>query len=319
MRSHHADSPSHADEAHAGDSLHAAVPDEPREVELDDDVLAARPLPRHEDASSKRDRGTVLVVGGSSETPGSVILAGTAALRAGAGRLQICTSPTTAAAIGVAVPEARVIPWPATVDDPAEEDLAATISRADAVLVGTGMLDTDRAHHLLRLVAASLGREASLLVDSASLRWCGDGTLLRRVADRTALMPNADEAATMLGREPTWVEEAPGEALGRLVGTHRAAVALRGPTSYISDPDDPATRWIERGGSTALATSGSGDVLAGMVAGLLARGADPSTALLWSVHLHARAAEGADLGLLARDLLLRIPVTFADVEREMRV
>src|SRR4051794_16824680 len=78
-------------------------------IELTHAELQRRPLPDHRGDTDKHGRGTVLVVGGSSETPGAVLLAGLAALRAGAGRVQLATAASAVAALGVAIPEARVI------------------------------------------------------------------------------------------------------------------------------------------------------------------------------------------------------------------
>jgi hydroxyethylthiazole kinase-like uncharacterized protein yjeF len=289
------------------------------EVELGAAVLADHPLPRHGDGDTKRDRGTVLVVGGSAQTPGSVVLAGTSALRAGAGRLQIATSGATAAAVGTAVPEARVIPWDEAPDsDGRDGDLALAMERADAVLLGTGMLDDVRAERLLGIAAAALGPETRLLVDSAALSACGDGSLLRPLADRVALMPNGGEAARMLDDDAEGGAD-PAEAIRRLVELHGITVALRNATTFISSPSERGTRWVERSGGPALATSGSGDVLAGVTVGLLGRGADPLTALLWAVHAHARAGGwgGPGIGLLARDLLDRVAPALADIGREV--
>ena len=79
---------------------------------LDADLLKSFPLPPLAEDGDKEDRGRALVIGGSAEVPGAAILAGTAALRAGAGKLQIATEESVALAIGVAVPEARVIAGP---------------------------------------------------------------------------------------------------------------------------------------------------------------------------------------------------------------
>src|SRR3954469_9661427 len=80
-----------------------------RRVPMTDDELARHPLPDHGDETDKGERGTVLVVGGTAETPGSMLLCGIAALRAGAGRLQLATVRGSASALAVALPEARVI------------------------------------------------------------------------------------------------------------------------------------------------------------------------------------------------------------------
>src|SRR3954469_17675680 len=102
-------------------------------------------LPRHGDGDSKHDRGTALVVGGGRETPGAVLLAGLAALRVGAGKLQLATVASLAPTIAVHVPEARVVGLPETSGGELHRDsgeiVGALAKRADAVLVGPGVLD----------------------------------------------------------------------------------------------------------------------------------------------------------------------------------
>ena len=82
------------------------------ELVLTRELLLGWPLPEAEDGADKHARGTALVIGGDATTPGSVLLAGLAALRVGAGRLQVATAEETATAIGVAAPEAKVMGLP---------------------------------------------------------------------------------------------------------------------------------------------------------------------------------------------------------------
>ena len=124
------------------------------------------------------------------------------------------------------------------------------------------------------------------------------------------MLPHVREMADLLGCEP---DEVAADPLGsaRRAAAHYGAVALvKGPYSHIAAPDGAAFRF--EGGGVGLATSGSGDVLAGIVGGLCARGADPLTATLWGVWLHGEAGriltrEVGRLGFLARELLDRIP------------
>jgi hydroxyethylthiazole kinase-like uncharacterized protein yjeF len=274
-------------------------------------------------------------VGGSAETPGAVILAGTAALRAGAGRLQICTDPAVAAHVAVAMPEARVMAWdgPGPVghvrgdggaSETPEAGLASAAGRADAVVLGPGILEDERASALLHVVVRHLGPTTALLLDSAALRACVDEHLPAALADRAALMPNLAEAASMLAADRGAVERDPGAALDGLVAEHGCVVSLRDAETLTAAPAGPGSgrRYAERSGVPALATSGSGDVLAGIAGGLLARGADPLTALLWANHLHAlagrRGGAVAGIGMLARELLDHLAALLGDLEGQAR-
>jgi ADP-dependent NAD(P)H-hydrate dehydratase len=109
------------------------------------DLLREMPLPQPSDSGDKDERGRVLVVAGSPEVPGGALLAGVAALRAGAGKLQIATAASIAPHLGLAVPEALVIALPETPGGGlAEGALEAVLPRAqrcDALVIGPGILD----------------------------------------------------------------------------------------------------------------------------------------------------------------------------------
>ena len=253
-------------------------------------LLRRWPLPRAEEGDDKHDRGTVLVVGGAVSTPGAPLLAGLGALRAGAGRLQVATVPETAVALAVALPEAMVV----GLEHPGEVD----VSDADAVLVGPGLLD---AEPVLKGVRARLG-DVPLVVDARALG-CLDGPVPGGV-----LTPNAGELEH-LGAAGDIADMALAVARER-----QAAVATHG---WVASPDGQLWR-LEIGG-VGLGTSGSGDVLAGIVTGLLARGAEPAQAACWGSYLHAAAGDRlaavhGRVGYLARELLDEVPALMASLE-----
>jgi hydroxyethylthiazole kinase-like uncharacterized protein yjeF len=245
-------------------------------------------------------RGTVLIVAGSDATPGAALLAATAALRVGAGKLQVATASDNRTAIGIHVPESLVLDF----TDLSALTTAAT--RADAVVVGPGLLDDDA--NLVRAVATALIDEQSdnvLVVDAGSL-----ARLPERLPTRTVLMPNVDEAND-LGVDGTG-RDAAVDAARR----YNAVVAIRGAETWMADPSGKA--FCDDAGNVGLAVSGSGDALSGMVGGLAARGADPLTAVLWAVHVHGLAGEHlaervAPIGFLARELLDVVPGLLAEL------
>ena len=124
------------------------------------------------------------------------------------------------------------------------------------------------------------------------------------------LLPHAREMARLLECEPDEVEADPLAAARRAAQAFGAVAAIKGRYSFIVAPDGRAFRFT--GGGVGLATSGSGDALAGIVGGLAARGADPLTAALWGVHLHGEAGRAlakriGRIGFLARELLDEVP------------
>jgi len=246
-------------------------------IRLDADLLGSFPLPPLSEEGDKEDRGRALVIAGSREVPGAAILAGVAALRAGAGKLQIVTAAEIATAIGVAVPEARVI-----AGSPLEH-----VRDAQSVTFGCGM---DQGLELDRLLAALLGcgAEMPLVLDAAVLNCLAEVEgKVRAWRGGVALLPHRGEMARLLECDLGEVDADPLAAAMKAAGRYHAVALVKGRFSFIAAPDGRAFRF--EGGGIGLATSGSGDVLAGLVGGLAARGADALTATLWGVWLHGEA------------------------------
>jgi ADP-dependent NAD(P)H-hydrate dehydratase len=266
-------------------------------------LLRGWPLPTPD--GDKHSRGTLLVVGGADGTPGAAILAGLAALRSGAGRLQICCGPGVAIPLAVHVPEALVVAW---TDKARLDDLCGT---ADALVVGPGLDDIGHATELLRRTAAK-APEADLVVDAYGLGALSHSPdLLRDRPHPPVLTPNMTEAAILAGQDG--VDDVTGTAHA-IAQRYHAVVALRG---LVVTPD--GRRWRDEGGDVGLGTAGSGDVLAGLVAGLLARGAAPEQAACWATYLHAAAGQrlAARLGrtgFLARELVAEAPLALAALQ-----
>ena len=275
------------------------------------DLLRGLPLPALPAESDKNSRGRVLVVGGGAQVPGAALLVGHGALRAGAGKLQIATPKSYATALGLAMPEARVIPVAASRagEISARADLADALAHADAVVIGPGMLDEDAASTLTARLAAA-GSTAAFLVDAAALTGLAQGADISTLAGRLVLTPHAGEMARLLGIELEDVQADPVAAARRAATRWGAVVVIKGVETRILPPNGRA--WLHDGGCHGLGASGSGDVLAGVIGGLLARGAPPATAALWGVWLHGAAGDALSrkvgpLGFLARELPGEIP------------
>ena len=291
-------------------------------VRITPTLLRTMPLPDHGDDGDKETRGRVLVIVGSVEVPGAALLAGTAALRAGVGKLQIATGRSIAPHLGLAVPEARVLGLPETsaggIAAEAAEQLAETAERCDAVLLGPGMMDAETTAALTAALVERLAAPVLVIDAGALLGLNAVGDALRRRAGRTILTPHAGEMASLCGVARDAVE---GDALGtarRVAARFQAVVALKGACTCIVSPAGDA--WTYEDGNVGLATSGSGDTLVGVVAGLAARGADPVRATIWGVHLHGEAGNRlahtrGPLGFLARELLAEVPSLMAELGR----
>lgn len=276
--------------------------------------LRAHPLPDPGEATDKGERGTVLIVAGNIQTPGTALLAATAALRVGAGKLQIATPRSTAPYVATAMPEALVVGIAETPDgeiDPDEiEQLVDLAGCAHAVVIGPGLVDETVA---VRLSCAlfDANEEALFLIDAAAITGLRNRPeALRSLGGRLVLTPHAGEMATFLCIEKAAVTADPVAAGCRAAAATGGVVVMKGSDTHICQADGSV--WTCEGGGVGLATSGSGDVLAGIVGGLLARGASPLLAAQWGTYLHAEAGrqlarERGRIGFLARELTDVLP------------
>ena len=288
-----------------------------------EELLRANPLPLHDGLQDKDSRGRVLVVAGSLEVPGGALLAAVGALRAGAGKLQIATCRSIAAHMGLAVPEALVLGLPETdlggIAADCAERVAGHCKRVDAVLIGPGMMDPDATRALTAALLASIEGPA-IVLDAGALHGLeNQAELLRRHSGRVVVTPHAGEMAHLLGIPREAVETDPLAAARRAAAMLHCVVVMKGGETTVVTPQGEA--WHFSGGTVGLATSGSGDTLAGVVTGLLARGAAPLWAAVWAVHLHGTAGNRlmqrhGGVGFLARELLAEIPGIMAGLRSD---
>lgn len=271
-----------------------------------------------EPGGSKHSRGHVVVIGGARSTPGAVLLAGIAALRVGAGVLAMAVPDDVAIPLAIAVPESAVSGWPdftaPELSAQGRRGLTDLLHQASAVLLGPGLDDPELTQLLLSLVAEELPPHVPVVLDAFAL-----GAVPERpeaaaiLAGRVVLTPNHKEAARLLETDIDGDSDAV-EVAGSVAEKWHAVVSYQG---VVAEPDGPV-RAVSTGHS-GLGTSGSGDVLAGAVAGLLARGADPIRAACWGTYLHAAAgdrlaARVGRLGFLARELLDEVPLVLTELQ-----
>ena len=282
--------------------------------------LLGWPLPQPDDDASKEERGRVLVVGGSSSVPGGVLLAGEAALRVGAGKLQLATASSVARGLALAVPEALVVALDEVDEGVLRGDagkvLAERAEAAQAVVIGVGMSRHDAVREIIATLVEVPG--PVLVLDAAGitcLEGCG-ADLLAPARGRVVLTPNAVEAAALAACELDEVNDDPVGTAERLVEELGVVVSLKGSTTYTCAPDGRV--FADDAGNPGLGTSGSGDVVAGAIGGLAARGADPLQAAVFGIHVHAVAGDRlarrvGPLGYLARELSAEFPAILADL------
>ena len=272
---------------------------------LDADALREWPLPALAKDADKEVRGRILVVAGSREIAGAAVLAATAALRMGAGKLLIATAASAATQMMFAMPEARVIALPETKGGgfaiQGVDLIEPYLRDAHAAVIGPGMMDTDATVEFTRALMPQFAH-TPVLLDAAAM----DVLLACKRFDSPVLLtPHAGEMAHLTGDSKEAVSDDQERVALDAAKKWNAFVALKGATTLVATPEGQL--WRHVGGSAGLATSGSGDTLAGAIAGLCARGATLEQACAWGVVLHARAGEQlskriSQIGYLAREI-----------------
>ena len=261
-------------------------------------LLRSSPLPSV--GNGKDSTGDLVIVGGSSSCPGSAILAGTAALRSGAGRVQLVVHPDVAAAVGAAFPEVLVLGWD---HEGAPPDAVATrLAQAGAVIVGPGL--DDRAPATALTVSPLV--DGFLVVDATALPALGAPGFGN--GSPVLAAPNPGEARRLMHDDDTGEDDLP-DLARRVAKLLDGPAAVRGETSILDDGE--GRQWEERSTSPGLGTPGSGDVLMGALGAFLVRGAPPVAALGWAIAAHARAgrllAAAEPVGFLAREIADTLP------------
>ena len=268
-------------------------------VETEDGKLVTPALFRHglqprRRNSHKGSHGSVAIIGGAAGMAGATLLAGRAALKLGAGRVYL--GMLEPLAVDPVQPELML----RTPDD--------ALNLGTVLAIGPGLGQSMQAGELL---AHALDSSLPLIIDADGLNLLTQGTILmRKIAVRPAptfVTPHPAEAARLLGSTTTEVQADRLAAALKLSRHLNAFVALKGCGTIIATP---AGRWfINSTGNPGLATAGSGDVLTGMLAALLAQGWPPLEALLGAVHLHGAAADACvaakqgPIGLTAGEII----------------
>lgn len=271
-------------------------------------------FPSLSDAGHKYHRGHAWVWGGGHMT-GAARLSALAAARAGAGLTTVCVPPASWAIYATALRSVMVQPVAGDVESAWPEALALALgdARISAVLIGPGAAAGLEADTLRGLVLACLGSARPAVLDADALSaFAGDpATLFEAIAVHTrpvVMTPHDGEFRRLFGSDPL---DAAHDKLGR---ARRAAlmsgsvVVLKGPDTVIAAPDGRVA--INHNAPPTLATAGSGDVLAGLILGLLAQGMPAWEAACAACWLHGAAAQAFGPGLIADDLPDLIPHAF---------
>ena len=280
-------------------------------------------LPRRSRETSKHDYGRVVVVGGAAGMAGAPALAAMAALRSGAGLVEALVPEHVAAIAAGFDPCVMTRGLPGRIDDTfataALDEIEARTSRADAVAVGPGLGRSDAVVQIVSHLWRNLPQPAVFDADALwVLAHIDRGTLASHAGPRI-LTPHAGEMLRLIGADPSSAQAGDRAMLEReaavWAGAIDAVIVLKGPATLIVDH---ARQSHNETGNPGMATAGTGDVLTGVIAALLAQRLSPFDAARLAVWVHGRAGDLAaealgEISMTARDLLDRLHVAFRDV------
>lgn len=251
--------------------------------------------------SHKYDRGHVIVNGGDIGSTGAAKLAAMAALRAGAGLVTVTCPETALAVYGtsfMSVMTKKVVDV---------EDLSEFLDdkHKKAVVIGPGNGVTDRTR---RFVFEALNQKKSCVLDADAMTVFQDSPheLFAAIRSPVVMTPHEGEFQRMFGFDGSKIQRASKAA--RIVN---AVILLKGADTVIAAPDGRVV--ISSNAPAWLATAGSGDVLSGIIAGLMSNNMDAFTAACAGVYLHSEAAWLADIGMISEDLLQCVPQVLQNI------
>jgi len=286
-------------------------------------AYAASLLPPRPNVGHKGTFGHALIIAGSRGFTGAAKLAAEAACRSGAGLVTVACPETQQNVIAAGMLEAMTIGLTATLDETiASEALQAAHGAAalrDAVAIGPGLSQHPATADFVREFVAECS--VPMVIDADGLNAIADHTELLQVTnEHVVVTPHPGEMARLAGITTAEIQSDRLGAATAFATTHRCIVVLKGHGTIIAGPDGEA--FINTTGNSGLATGGTGDVLTGLIAGLLAQGCGPvEAAAALGVFVHGLAGDiAADTmtkrGMIASDVCDCIPDAWAVLEAE---
>ncbi|HYF91686.1 MAG TPA: NAD(P)H-hydrate dehydratase [Symbiobacteriaceae bacterium] len=270
-------------------------------------------LPSYSRNAHKGTRGRVLMAAASRGMTGAAALAGEAALRVGAGLVYVAAPESSQPVVAALRPEFMTVAFPESpyggFAEAAAEPFLARAARADALAVGPGLGTDPEVQAFVRRVVAN--SPAPLVIDADAIKaFSGQAALLAEAPVPLVLTPHPGEMAHLLGISVEAAQSDRFSTVRQAAQVTKAVVLLKGAYTLIAEPGGVV--WINPTGNRALGTGGSGDVLTGIIAGLLAQGMGAQEAAVAGAYMHGlagdrlAAVEGED-GVLAGDLADELP------------
>jgi NAD(P)H-hydrate epimerase len=277
-----------------------------------------------EQGAHKGDFGHLMVIGGSPGKAGAAVMAARSALRVGSGLVSVATPNNLVPIIQTSIAEAMCIPSAESIEGTlglgSEEELLKAAIGMSACAIGPGLSTHYETVQVVRNLIQRL--TIPLIIDADGLNaLASDVAILKRAKAPVILTPHPGEMARLLGISSTEVQQDRLARAAEFAMKYKVILVLKGAGTVVACPDGRV--FINSTGNPGMATAGTGDALTGMIGGFLAQGYSPTQAACLGVYLHGLAGdlaakEKGELGLIAGDLIEKIPDAIRETRHESR-
>ena len=278
-------------------------------------------FPRRQRSSHKGNYGHLLIMGGAEGYSGAITLAALAAVRSGAGLVTVVVPERLVPVVAINVPEAMVHGAPETesgsLDSICWQKWGKKLGEFSAILAGPGMTRHSATRRLVKMILRDSKSPVVLDADALNV-FEGEASKLSERREKLVITPHPGEMARLMGSSTAQVQSNRFAVAKKAVSLTHSTVVLKGAGTLIAEKDKPLQ--INMTGNPGMSAGGMGDVLAGLLGGLLAQGMKPFDAARTAVYLHGRAGDLAtgkstEQTLIARDLIACLPEAFREISK----
>ena len=272
-----------------------------------------RLLPERNENSNKGSCGRVLIIGGSTCMAGAPYFSAKAAYRTGCGLVEIFTHEDNRVILQTLIPEAVMSTWSDKIDF---EKLENSIKKADVIAIGMGLSTSDKALEILKFTLQK--RTCPIIIDADALNLIAENKdLFELVKGNAIITPHPLEMSRISGVDVKEITSNIPEFAQNFANENGLICVLKDHHTAVSNPNSDSI-YINQSGNSGMSTGGSGDVLDGIIAGLLAQGCTPYIAATLGVYIHGLAGDIASeilsqYSLMASDIIDALPEAFTNL------
>jgi hydroxyethylthiazole kinase-like uncharacterized protein yjeF len=270
--------------------------------------------------TNKDERGKIFIIAGSHEMPGPAMLAGLAALRAGAGKVQIATAESVSTQLIPHFPEARIFAIKEKsrgVFHHSEVDsIAEKANLCSVILIGPGLFNSEENRLFLKDLLLQVTPGTPIILDATALDLVLSQEVRKIHSNNIIICPHPGEMNTLTGKSIESIQKDSTATAQEFSNTYNCITVLKDHHTAITSSTS-GELFLHKKGSPGLATSGSGDVLSGIIAGCISKTSNLQQAAALAVYIHGKAGrlleEKLGQGFLAREILKVVPLVMKEL------